>query len=1229
MVELRLEVQNFSDQTNWRWKLTDAVGVVFLADHAVRLDPNSWEFEAFADLRGYLLNHALPGRYSEDEEQIVTDLGKWIGAEVLGKDVTDTLVRATVHGPVTVRVIVPDDAQDLLFRPLELAHAGGRPLFAQGVTLVTETGPTANSTLATSNGVPDEQPRRLLGLFSLPEGDQPLNLRRERHNLVGLVSSLASTDRAAYAQVLQYGVTRERLRDVLEEADGWDIIHVAGHGAPGQLLLETAAGTQDRVTAEELANMLDLVRGRVRLVVLSACWSAADATADQRRLLGLPAIGDRPPQRSVADSAAPGALATRLAERLGCAVLAMRYPIDDDFAIKLSEELYRLLLDKGQPLPQAVGIALQSFANNTRWSTLSLATPALFGGRAIGLKLKAPKRPDPLDYNPVRLKMAGFDPQPDMFVGRTAVMARASAVLATESGIPGMLLHGVPGGGKSACALELAYTHEHAFDRLVFYKAPDEGMTIDGALADFAKVLQYRLPNFQMVNLLTNPAELTAFLPQLTELARQRRMLIVVDNIESLLTESGQWRDDRWGQVIKALTDHSGLSRLILTSRHVPTGTGRLKTEKINVLSASEGLLLARELPNLRKLIQGEVAGFDPDEARQLVRRILTVAQGHPKLLRLADAQAAYPTRLTALISSGEQAWNEHGGVPDGLFTTEESSADSSDYLRILAIWTRAVTDALTSAERELFWSLCCLEEADRTRPVLASIWSALWTRFDHDGQPADLDRALAAIVSSGLTAIQPQADEEPESYPLHPGVAAAGRAHAGESFQEAIDAEASEYWAVTYFDNYGHNDQLAARAAKSAFPYYIRQENWAAAGGFLERALPRNLSRADAAALLPIVQQIARHETYSVLLVARVMQALDPLEAETFLRGRLADSVASRDYQDAFTIAGALFNLCLENGRPEEALGFTELQSEYVLQSSESNIWEFIGIYVERMHALNAMGQFDQVLEMVQGVRDIMRDMVNDRGPDAFPQDLRELLCDIGGLAAFRLGRWNESLTLTDERITFMEERHAPAPEVARARLNRHAPLIELGRVDEARELLQRCRWDFQQADDLQVDDLQAFGVALGGLAETENRRERFDEAIRLQSEALRYDNRAGNVATIAVGYRNLGVYLRRQAHQQRQVGRPALALACCLTAALIYKLTDADPGRADITIRDARSILDEFGAAITSPTDITNLYAQIGGIPAPDPASLIARLSPDPETAERTMRDLIAEAT
>jgi len=211
-------------------------------------------------------------------------------------------------------------------------------------------------------------------------------------------------------------------------------------------------------------------------------------------------------------------------------------------------------------------------------------TPALFGGRAAGLRLEAPERSGPEEYDPVKLKMAGFPDQPARFVGRTGVMTRASAALAAGSGVPGVLLHGMPGGGKTACALELAYTHEHAFDRLVWYKAPDEGMDIHGALTDFALTLERDLPGFQMAHLLADPAKLKAFLPQLTELVKQRRMLIVIDNLESLLTSGGHWRDDQWGQVIAALSAHTGRGRLIVTTRRLPqlTEAGGLRTMSVS-----------------------------------------------------------------------------------------------------------------------------------------------------------------------------------------------------------------------------------------------------------------------------------------------------------------------------------------------------------------------------------------------------------------------------------------------------------------------------------------------------------------------------------------------------------------------------------------------------------------------------------------------------------------------
>jgi hypothetical protein len=274
----------------------------------------------------------------------------------------------------------------------------------------------------------------------------------------------------------------------------------------------------------------------------------------------------------------------------------------------------------------------------------------------------------------------------------------------------------MPGGGKTACALELAYGQEHAFDQLVWYKAPDEGMATDGALTDLALTLERYLDGLRMADSLVSADALASFLPRLTELLEHRRVLIVIDNVESLLSAAGAWRDERWDLVAGALTGHKGLGRVILTSRRLPAGTlPGLRAEAVDALSADEALLLARELPNLSALKLGVVPGIGPTVSRQLARNAITMAQGHPKLLELADGQTARPDRLRELLQAGDRAWRNIGGLPQGFFTTGEPHANAVDYLHVLATWTRSVCDGLQPGQRDLFWYLCCLEESDRT----------------------------------------------------------------------------------------------------------------------------------------------------------------------------------------------------------------------------------------------------------------------------------------------------------------------------------------------------------------------------------------------------------------------------------------------------------------------------------------------------------------------------------
>ena len=75
-------------------------------------------------------------------------------------------------------------------------------------------------------------------------------------------------------------------------------------------------------------------------------------------------------------------------------------------------------------------------------------------------------------------------------------MARAGAALAPGSGRAGVLLHGMAGSGKTACALELAYRHQDSFAAAAFWQAPLADDEFGGALASLAAQLEIQLGEF-------------------------------------------------------------------------------------------------------------------------------------------------------------------------------------------------------------------------------------------------------------------------------------------------------------------------------------------------------------------------------------------------------------------------------------------------------------------------------------------------------------------------------------------------------------------------------------------------------------------------------------------------------------------------------------------------------------------------------------------------------------
>jgi hypothetical protein len=1218
MAGLRLEVQDFADLTRWRWVLVDEVTGALLADHEVRLDPGDWQFQAFSDLTGYMSWHVAPDRRREDEARIVRETGNWIGSEVFGP-VADALV---TKRPTTVRVVAPADAEELLYRPLELAHVDGKPLSVQDVTLVMQRSRTTDDLVR-----PVGERLRVLGLFSLPEGGRSLNLHQERSSLVRLVNGIAQAGKAAEIRVLQYGVTRARLRDVLIEAEGWDIIHISGHGEPGSLLLETAAGTSDPVTDTELADLLEPARGRVKLVTLSACWSGAVMADDQRQLLGLPLTDPvQPPERARDDAGnrtPTGAVASVIADRMDCAVLAMRYPVADQFAMALTDKLYDLLARQGEPLPRAVGMTMRLLSADP-YPPLSVATPALFGGRAMDLRLSAPAHDGADHEGTAQRKMAAFPPPPERFIGRTAVMARASGALAEESGVPGVLIHGMPGGGKTACALELAYGHENAFDQLIWYRAPDEGTDVTRALTDFAFTLERALPGFQMAHLVFDTDHLTPFLPRLTELMERYRLLLVIDNAESLLSKGGQWHDDGWRQVIGALARHSGPGRLILTSRRAPPDLMGLRVEAVNALSADEALLLARELPDLSALARGEIPGIAPHLARRLTRHALELARGHPKLLELAEAQAAHPERLTALLQADDRARLTPGDLPDEFFTTGTTASDE-DYLHVIAVWTEAAVEMLRPGERDLFRLLCCLEEPDRIQHVIQATWPNLWNRLEKHGQPPDLGRSFASVVNCGLVS-----GRDELRYAIHPGIARAGRRYAGKAFQEAVDAEASGYWIAIYHFASGEESDgtvhtgMMVRAALGAVPYLARAQQSTDIAILVEAAFLADGSRAVAAAMLPVISQMAHHDGNMADLQALLLEPIDPAAAEALMRARLDTAAAIGDYRAAWGNLGRLADICQDSGRLADALSLVKQQVIYA-EKAHLGPWSQLLGEARQLQIMGLMGQADQVLSEVNRLRSRLDTLpaipaVPGPGEAVNPWNVREGIYHTGMRAAVQLGRWQDALDLNAASISSMRERHATNSDIADAAFNDYFPMLRLDRADEALNLLLACRQAF-----LDARDIKMLGRVLSALAHTESVRGQGKAAVLLERDALRYKYLAGDAVAIAVSYLNLGHHLAVHTRQATP------ALANHLAAALIYTLVGIGGDGMDSANHALRAASTDFGTSGTAPalpTDIADLAAKIGDVPGTDLPRLIAKISPNPEISEHALRDLITRA-
>ena len=274
-------------------------------------------------------------------------------------------------------------------------------------------------------------------------------------------------------------------------------------------------------------------------------------------------------------------------------------------------------------------------------------------------------------------------------------------------------------------------------------------------------------------------------------------------------------------------------------SKGYPSAAGTLLILPIHALSLDEAALLARDLPNLGRIFRGEFAadGFAELRHRELALQMLKLVQGHPKLIELAEGQATDPQTLQTHLTRAESAYVTGSAPLAAFFEQHRSALNESDFLGVLADWTQTVSDTLPADARLLFSFLCGLEEPDRTEEIVEQNWSNVLRRMgtlarlsdaatlrtatspndaanpaskgnEEDGQECPSSARLFDILfRSGLVKRQQDSKRASLSYGIHPGVAEAGRALAGDTIQSAVDQELGAFWEANFY--HGINTEL------------------------------------------------------------------------------------------------------------------------------------------------------------------------------------------------------------------------------------------------------------------------------------------------------------------------------------------------------------------------------------------------------------------------------------
>ncbi|MFL5663824.1 MAG: NB-ARC domain-containing protein, partial [Ktedonobacteraceae bacterium] len=206
---------------------------------------------------------------------------------------------------------------------------------------------------------------------------------------------------------------------------------------------------------------------------------------------------------------------------------------------------------------------------------------------------------------------------------------------------------GIGGVGKTTFVTKAARDVQGAFDA-IFWRSLQHAPSIESVLQSCLQFISYQ-------GLVDVPVDVDEQIALLINVLQERRCLLILDNVESVMQagqHAGMYREgyEGYGQLFRRIGEAEHQSCLLLTSREQPKEVARMQGKKTSTVRSF--LLSGLELPDGKQLLQ-DSSLFGSDEAWATFIHLYT---GNPLALKIASEpiQAVFDGDITLFLTENE-----------------------------------------------------------------------------------------------------------------------------------------------------------------------------------------------------------------------------------------------------------------------------------------------------------------------------------------------------------------------------------------------------------------------------------------------------------------------------------------------------------------------------------------------------------------------------------------------